>query len=284
MRDAARSFAAEWLKLRRRPAVWVLGAILVALVLVVNYVFLFLLLLTTAAGTEIAPGMTAAALKQMLYPANFIRTALSNLSGGGLAGSLAMILGALTFGSEYGWGTLKTVLAQRPGRLATFAGKLVALAAVLAIYTALMFAAAAACAAAIGAYDGSFSSWPQAADVVKGVLAGWLIMGLWASLGLALSILFRQSALAIGLGLVYAIVLEVLVFGILGQLSWTRTVQKGFPGANATALVQSFGSSLPAASSPAPLVDATQAGLVLIAYVICFTAIGAALLHVRDVT
>ena len=31
------------------------------------------------------------------------------------AGALALVLGALMFGGEYGWGTVKTILTQRPG-------------------------------------------------------------------------------------------------------------------------------------------------------------------------
>ena len=40
----------------------------------------------------------------------------------------ASILGVLSVGSEFGWGTWKTLLTQRPGRLTVFGAKLVALA------------------------------------------------------------------------------------------------------------------------------------------------------------
>ena len=41
------------------------------------------------------------------------------------------LLGALTIGSEYSWGTLKTILTQRPGRLSLTGGKFLALAPIL---------------------------------------------------------------------------------------------------------------------------------------------------------
>ena len=35
-------------------------------------------------------------------------------------GVLALMLGVLTLGSEYGWGTLRTLFTQGPGRLRVF--------------------------------------------------------------------------------------------------------------------------------------------------------------------
>src|SRR5256885_11320774 len=53
--------------------------------------------------------------KQTLYPINFVK---NSLNGVGIIGSiLTLILGALAVGSEFGWGTVKTVYTQRPGRL-----------------------------------------------------------------------------------------------------------------------------------------------------------------------
>ena len=39
------------------------------------------------------------------------------------AGALALVFGALVFGSEYGWGTVKTLLTQRPGAAAVLGGQ-----------------------------------------------------------------------------------------------------------------------------------------------------------------
>jgi ABC-type transport system involved in multi-copper enzyme maturation permease subunit len=277
------SFGAEWLKTRKRPAVWVLGGVLVGLALLISLILLAALasLSRNPAG---APGVNAEALKQTLYPAHFVQAALNNFSGNGLDGAIALIVGVLTYGSEYGWGTVKTVFTQRPGRLATLAGKVAALAVVLAVYVALVFAASAASAAGMAGYFGAASSWPALLGVARGMLAGWLIMGMWAALGMLLSVLFRQSALAIGLGLLYAVVLENLLFALLSQFSWVQTLQRGFPGANATALVRSFGIVARTTNTPPPVADATQAALVLAGYLLVFVALTGALLRLRDVT
>ena len=56
-------------------------------------------------------------------------------------GALMLILGVLTVGGEYAWGTWKTVLTQDPSRLRVYGAKLVvavlaALAGVLAVFAA----------------------------------------------------------------------------------------------------------------------------------------------------
>jgi hypothetical protein len=130
-----------------------------------------------------------------------------------------------------------------------------------------------------GAIYGSPGGWPGVADIVKAFLACWLIMGLWAALGVFLAVLFKQAPLAIGLGIVYAIAIEGLIVNILSVDSSLKNVQRGFPGANATALVNSFGSN--AANA---LVGPTQAILVVAAFLIAFLLVSAVLLRARDVT
>jgi len=112
------SFGAEWLKLRKRPAVWVLAAVLISLTVVLGYLVLLLFLATMPRNATLGPRVTAEALRQTLYPAHFLQSTLSNFSGGGLAGAMALILGVLVYGSEFGWGDAEDDLhaAARPAR------------------------------------------------------------------------------------------------------------------------------------------------------------------------
>lgn len=277
------AFAAEWLKLRKRPAVWVLGLILASLIAMFGYLVLFLILLTRPPNVTFGSGTTAETLRQILYPAHFVQVVLSNFSGG-FGGAIALILGVLAVGSEYGWGTFTTVFTQRPGRLETFAGKLAGLAAVVAVYGLIAFAVGAVVSTLIGAYYGHLTPWPSAADLLKGLLTSWLLMGFWTSLGVMLSVLLRQSAWAMGLGLLYGIALEGIVFNILRQFSWMRDIEKAFPGANGTALVDAFGTAVRAPNAPPPLVGPGQAIAVLLAYMVVFLAISVLLLRSQDVT
>jgi ABC-type transport system involved in multi-copper enzyme maturation permease subunit len=281
MNDVLASFRAEWLKLSRRPATWVLGLVLMALLLTLGYGFVFLLVVVLSGQPPNRPGVQSGlhTLKPQLYPAHFLQIALGAFSGIGYGSAIAVILGVLSYGSEYGWSTLKTVFTQRPGRLATLAGKLLALALSLAVYSLAVLAVAAAAAAVFGAAYGTFGGWPGIVDVLKAFGAAWLIMGLWAALGVLFAVLFRQAALAIGLGVVYSIAVEGLVINTLSLVSSLTNVRRAFPGANATALVSSFG-----ANAAHALVGPSQAALVLMAYLVVFLLIGAAVLRWRDVT
>jgi ABC-type transport system involved in multi-copper enzyme maturation permease subunit len=281
MNDLLAAFRAEWLKLSRRPATWLLGLVLAVVLLTLGYAFLVVLVVVLGNQPPSRPGVPAGlrTLKLDLAPAHFPQSTLGAFSGLGYGSAIAVILGVLAVGSEYGWGTLKTVFTQRPGRMTTFGGKLLALAVILAIYAVVVLACAAGASAVTGAIYGSPGGWPGPAEVAKAFLACWLIMGLWTALGAVLAVLFKQAPLAIGLGIVYSIAIEGLIVNTLSLDSSLKNVQRGFPGANATALVNSFGSNAAGA-----LVGPTQAVLVVAAFMVAFVVVAAVLLRARDVT
>jgi ABC-type transport system involved in multi-copper enzyme maturation permease subunit len=282
MRDIVASFGAEWLKLSRRPATWVLAILLPALLVALGYGLILVEVVAlrnthTTAANHATIQHAIDSLQLSLYPERVARRVLNAFTGLAYGNAIAVIVGVLCYGSEYGWATMKTIFTTRPGRLATFLGKMGATAVQLAIFTVLMFAAAAVAATILGGVYGHLTPWPDALTFVKAFLAAWLLMGLWCALGVLLSVLFRQAALAIGLGIVYAVVVEGVVVNVLSAVSSLRDVQRVFPGANGTALVDSFlnGSSL---AGP------TQAALVVAAYTAVFLLVSAVLLRHRDVT
>src|ERR671911_1073973 len=107
-------FLGEMLKLYKRPTTWVLLLVAVALSQVFNYLVPYAGYLT-AENERAAEQILASAMPENL---------ISNSIGGFplFAGALALTLGAISVGSEYGWGTLKTMLIQRPRRLRIYAG------------------------------------------------------------------------------------------------------------------------------------------------------------------
>lgn len=102
---------------------------------------------------------------------------------------------------------------------------------------------------------------------------------------MAVAFLFRQSAMAIGLGLAYVLAIEGILFRALSgfNLSWLTTLEKFFVGQNANALAGSFGSALPTRGTLAPPVSAEQAVLVLAGYALAFVAVSAVAVRRRDV-
>src|SRR5918993_1063699 len=114
------SFSAEMLKLYKRPTTWVLVLVTLALSQVFNYLVPYAGYLT-AENERAAEQILASAMPENL---------ISNSIGGFplFAGALALTLGAISVGSEYGWGTFKTMLIQRPRRLSIYTAELLALA------------------------------------------------------------------------------------------------------------------------------------------------------------
>ena len=281
-------FRGELFKVVRRPGIYVLVGILLALAILLGYAITYLIYTFPPPGSSagLPPGTTLSDFKVALYPQNFAKETMGQWAS--LGGVFALIVGVLMQGSEYGWGTIKTLYTQRSGRLTMLFGKLAAMTVVIFVMIVALFAVDAACSTVVATLDGKALSYPDAVTIVKAVVAGFLIFGFWSVFGLALATLFRQSALAIGLGLAYALVIELLVFGLLGGLGGTivKQIQQWFPIANTGYLAQSFGqiSFRGIARTAQPFADATHAVLVLLLYVLAFTAMSAWLSRTRDVT
>ena len=163
---------------------------------------------------------------------------------------IALILGALAVGSEYGWATFKTVLTQRPGRTALFLGKLLALGVVLALLVVLTFATGAASSLVVAALAGGPLKGPPLGELLRALGAGFLILAVWASLGALLSTLLRSTALSIGLGLVYSLVLETIIFNLPINTNPSPDAREFFPGQNSSSLADSFSTQAPTGFAP----------------------------------
>jgi ABC-2 type transport system permease protein len=281
------AFRGELFKVVRRPGVWVLVIVLLVLAILIGYAITWVIYTFPPKGSSqgLPPGTKLSDFKVTLYPANFVRETLGQW--GVLGGVFALIVGVLVQGSEYGWGTIKTLYTQRSGRLTMLFGKVAALAVVVFVMVIALFAVDAASSTIVALIDGKTIAYPDATTIVKAIVACFLIFGFWAMFGLALATLFQQSALAIGLGLAYALVVEVLIFGLLGGLGGdiVKQIQQWFPVANTTYLTESFGTlRLRGAQATTPYADATHAVLMLLLYVAAFTAISAYLSRTRDIT
>jgi ABC-2 type transport system permease protein len=275
------SFKAEWRKLRRRPAVLVSAGLLLAVVLVVGYLVPYVSYTNAGAGYRSDTGLSAAQQLQALYPDVFVQHALSRIFP--IASAVALVFGALVAGSEYGWGTLRAVFTQGPGRLETLAGRALAVAAALGLMTAAYWAVAAGSSAVVAALQGQPITWPSAVTVLQALGATWLILGAWSVIGMALAFVVRSAPAAIGIGVAYLLAIEGLVFNFLLPLGGdlARNAEKFFPGPNVDAVLQSFGSAVPMRSA-APLVDAWQGAAVVALYLVAAAVLAAAVVSRRD--
>jgi ABC-type transport system involved in multi-copper enzyme maturation permease subunit len=275
------SISAELIALRKRASTWVLLGIWTALAVFFAYVLPYVAYVTGSGGPAAEP--------------------LSDLLPGRLAGNVlvgfpffggvfALMLGVLALGSEYGWGTLKTLLIQGPGRLHVFGAKLVAVAAALVPFVLSVFVLGGGASLAIAWREGAAVERPSAWLLVRALGAGWLLLAVWAALGVALGVLTRGTALAIGVGILYALVIEGLISALAGQVGLLEPLVELFLRANGYSLVEGLGVAAgdAAGNGPGafsgPFVDGGQALVVLVGYLAGFVLVAAALLRRRDVT
>jgi ABC-type transport system involved in multi-copper enzyme maturation permease subunit len=203
------------------------------------------------------------------------------------AGALALVLGAIVVGGEYTWGTLKTILTQRPGRVAVLASQFLALATMIAVWVLGIFAACSLCSIGIAAAENGSMDWPGVTAILEGLAGGWLVLMMWCLAGAVLAVAFRNVALPIGLGVVWILGIETLLAGVVSSLlPDLEFLSDALPGANAGSLV--FSVTGMAAADAAPGVrDAVGGGralLTLLAYCAIFAVLAAWTTRRRDVT
>jgi len=220
-----------------------------------------------------------------MLPAALVENVIQGFPLFGFA--IAIVLGALLMGNEYGWGTLTQVLVQRPGRLSVLAGKLAGLALTVLALTVLMFSAGAACATAIALIEDADVGWPPISEIARGLGAGWLIVLAGVSLGAMLAWLLRSPGPAIGLGLVYVLVLEGILGSFAQESSVVHAVASALPGLNAGSLAAGFVANLDdggAAPGVLEIVDPGRAVVVLALETLVFLVATAWWFARRDVT
>jgi ABC-2 type transport system permease protein len=271
-----RGVSAELLVLRQRAATWILLGIWTLLGVFFAYVVPY------ALDPEDAPGGV-----EQFFPDSLAGTLLAGFPFFG--GVFALMLGVFALGSDYGWGTLKTLFTQRPGRARVLAAKLAALAIVLVPFGLTLFAAGAVASHVIAQIEDAPVNWPSARPLVRAIAAGWLILAAWAALGVLLGVLTRGTSLAIGIGILYALVIEGLVSAFADSVTVLEPLTNAFLRANGYSIATALGASPQEIESngpgsfSGPFVDSPQALAVLAALTAGFAALTALLLRRRDV-
>jgi ABC-type transport system involved in multi-copper enzyme maturation permease subunit len=276
-----RSVGVELLVLRKRASTWILLGVWTLLGLLFSYLLPYLSYRGGIEGPQQSP-------LDALLPERLA----DNLLGGFpfFGGVFALMLGVLAIGSEYGWDTLKTVLIQRPGRIRVFGAKLAALGVGLVPFVFVIFMAGAVASTLIAGAEGATIVWPSTWDLIRAVAAGWFVLATWAALGVLLAVVSRGTALAIGLGILYALVIEGLLSALAGEVGWLDALVEYFLRANAYSLVVAIGVPTTALADNGPgsffgpFVGAGQAIAVMSAYAICFLVLSAILIRRRDVS
>jgi|tagenome__1003787_1003787.scaffolds.fasta_scaffold20485763_1 ABC-2 type transport system permease protein len=285
LRGVARSTRAELLRLRKWPALWL--TIGVELLLNVLFIYVFNYVSYRSSGDSgISEGVPKQVLLERMLPAAIPSSGVAGMPM--FAGALVLILGALMAGSGYGWGTVKTVALQGPGRLTSLTGSLAALLTAVVGLVVALFATDVAVSLAVATSESRSVVWPALSDLVTSLGGGVLIMGAWALAGVLVGTLARSPALSVGLGLVWVLAIENLLRGVGEIWSPLQHVTDLLPGTAAGSLAGALG-AVPVTDpggTPGVLttLGGTSAAALLAAYVVMFVGATAALVRRRDVT
>jgi ABC-2 type transport system permease protein len=235
MSDVRNVARAELFALVRRPAIW---TIFVAIA-VLNQVFSYLvpyLSYRSSDSSGFGAGETPAELLASTLPSQLVPNTIGGFPV--FAGALTLAFGALVFGSDYGWDTVKTLYTQRPSRLTVVAGQVLAMAAWVVASVVVLFTLNSASSLAIAVGEGKSTALPSVGHLLAGIGGGSLILMMWASVGAALSVALRSVALPIGLGIVWALGIENLLSAMAdSMLSALEPLRNLLPGVNSGSLV-----------------------------------------------
>jgi hypothetical protein len=280
-----RSTRAELLRLLRWPALWVLVGVWLVLNVTFGYIFDYVAYVTDSTSMVVEAGVPRETLLAGLLPAAVPESLIAGMPMFG--GAIMLILGGLAVGSGYGWGTWKTVFTQGPGQLASFGGTLVALALVVAGAVMATAVVDLGVSVLIASVESQTIVWPALTDWAEAIGAGLLVFAMWTAAGVLVGTLARSPALAVGLGLVWALVVENLLRGVGSLLGAVEAVANVMPGTAAGSLVGALGVGTESdGGTPGVLtvLDTAPAGLLLAAYIVLFAATTLALVRLRDIT
>jgi ABC-type transport system involved in multi-copper enzyme maturation permease subunit len=278
-----RSTHAELLRLRTWPAVWVTLGAWLTLAAMFGYLFNYLAY-ATGSQNFATDGQPIGTLLAQVLPANVPAVVVQGTPMFG--GALMMVLGALVAGSGYGWGTWKTVFMQGPSRTSAVLGSM---AAVAVLVLGLVVASAVmgfGISLGIAALEDAPVVWPSASALASGMGYAYLILLMWALVGFGLGTLARGPALSVGLGLVWALVLENLLRGVGALLSPVEAFTHLTPGTAAGSLVGAFVGVAPGGQTDPGVLDVLsreRSLLTLAAYVVLVPLATLLLVRRRDV-
>ena len=280
---------AELLRMRKWPALWITIAAELALNVLFLFVFNYVAYRSDDTGGGqggITGGVPKDSLLADMLPEAIPRVAIQGMPM--FAGALMLIVGALAAGSGYGWGTVKTVALQGPGRLAVLGGQVAALLVAVVGLVVALFATDVIGSLLVATVEDQAVVWPPLADLATSFGAGVLVMSMWAFAGLLVGTLARGPALSVGLGLVWVLAIENLLRGVGSLWSPLERVTDVLPGTAAGSLAGALGGTPMSESNGTPgVLDTLGGGAatgLLAAYVVVFVGLTAWLTRRRDIT
>lgn len=283
VRGIARSTGAELLRLRKWPATWITLGAWLALSILFGYLFPYLSY-TTGDNSFADEGATAAELLERMLPPALPEVFLQGMPMFG--GALMLVLGAMVAGNGYGWGTWKTMFSSGVRRGAGLGGSIAALTVLVVATLLASLVLDFGLSLLVAATESQEVVMPAGTEVLEATGIGLLVLQMWAVLGFLIATVARGPALAVGLGLVWSLVVENLLRGVGSLLDPVQSLTTLLPGTAAGSLVGSFVGVEPGGGTPGVLdtVAGDRAAVTVAAYVVLAVIASLAIVRRRDVT
>ncbi|GAB0101940.1 hypothetical protein JMUB6875_09070 [Nocardia sp. JMUB6875] len=280
MRDLLASTRADLLRLRKWPAFWIVLGTWILLNLTFAYLFNYLAY-STGSTSRMSNGLPREALLQQMLPAAVPEVFTQGMAMFG--GALMLVLGALAVGSGYGWGSWKTALTQGPSRVSVIGAVVLSLAVTVFALVVIAFVVDTGVAALIAGTQGQSLALPSAGRIVLGIASGTVILGMWTLAGAVVGAIARGPALAVGLGLVWVLVVENLLRGVAGIFSPIKAITDHMPGTAAGSLAGSLRTVTgPATPGVLDILSRGESLIVLAVYIAAFAGGTVWLIRRRD--
>ena len=223
-----RPFRSEFIRIWR-PAFFIGGFGVMA-----GFAALVSIFIYTAAksGTTLPPtagaGAGFATIGQIAHPGGFL-TALATVSRP--AGVVLLALWAIAVANDYSTGLIRVVVQAYPKRIPLLAGKIAALSVFTLMAATITFLVVVVLARPLARLEGiKVDAWKTdfVSHIFKGYFDFMVVAIVWGLIGLMLAVLTRSSAMAIGIGIGFLLVVESLITIVAPEAG------KYLPGARST--------------------------------------------------
>ena len=267
----------EWFKLRRRWLPWILLTIFVLLTQLIVWVPFLVYRTDPDVGSD-----------AFVLP-NSVTLGISSMFGIGIV--LMVTLASSMTGTEYGWGTLRTVIARGPGRWPFLVAKfgVAALAGLAALVIAAIFIGISSIVTSGLAENGSeLTSSGEWSEAILTILKAAYVLVPYALLAAALTVLTSSATIGLAITMGYHIAEQIVVPILTVFVDGFDTIAGFTLGINANTLVSQGGAQefifLVTTLAGGDLPGTTQAFLVLLGYSLLFGAAALWLFQKRDIT
>lgn len=273
---------AELFKLRKRRMTWLLLVVLAA--------FFCLMFFATygiiSSSSDMMPGTAIDAIRASLQFPDAFNMIFS--TAGTIGTLLLIILVASSIGNEYGWGSIRQVLARRGVRYYFVISKLVSfiVIAVIGLFISFIigFILALITSSLLGSINWDFMTVSYIGGLFK--MFGWTLFSLlpYILLTTFFAFLGRSAITGMGGGLGFYFI-EAIAVGLFGQSGgWLAKIPDYLIGPNVDALMPSSLFTHGAFASVGTLPSTLHAALTLAGYCVVFKVITLYMVKKRDVT